>query len=556
LREKFKHIFLVLTPSERQKFWTLILLHFFISIADIAALAFLLFVINFYIHPSVVSGQEFLPDWFLKPGSVTLIAVFFFVFGIKNITGILVSDAQHKFIGRVAVRISQANMQSYQQGSYEQFVNMDSSVYIRKIALQPFEFCQYILSGIQQITIQSALIILTVTAILFYNAKLFLLLFLILLPPVVSVFFIIKRKLTTAKKNIQTSNERSFRYLLDALKGYVESNIYNRNDFFFQRFSNARQQFSKHLFNSISVQSMPSRIIETFAVLGLFILIVVAKWSGGNDSSTLITIGAFMAATYKIIPGIVKIINAAGQMRAYEGSIHDLIAVPEKSEIPGQPDKTNSLFSLQMLDVSFNYGEHQVLKDFSLTIKKGEITGIAGKSGKGKTTILNLLLGFLRPGEGKILFNDQPVSQGEIKSYWSQFSYVRQQPFFIHDTILRNIILEEHNYDKTKLEKAITVTGLKDLISQSADGLDKIITENGKNISGGQQQRISIARALYKDAGIILLDEPFNELDETSTSVLMRYFLDMAVAGKTVVLVTHDSQCLSFCHKIISLDEQ
>src|SRR4030095_1971249 len=99
---------------------------------------------------------------------------------------------------------------------------------------------------------------------------------------------------------------------------------YQRNDFFHRRFSIARKTFSGHLFDSLSVQAMPNRIIETFAVLGLFILIVIAKWSGVRDNSTLIMIGAFMAAAYKIIPGIVKIINAAGQMKAYEDSIADL----------------------------------------------------------------------------------------------------------------------------------------------------------------------------------------------------------------------------------------
>ena len=103
------------------------------------------------------------------------------------------------------------------------------------------------------------------------------------------VFFYIKKELAAAKKNILVSNESSFRYLLDAMKGYVEGNIYQRNDFFLQRFITARQVFSKHLFDSLAVQTMPNRIIETFAVLGLFFLIVIAKWSGINDNAALIT---------------------------------------------------------------------------------------------------------------------------------------------------------------------------------------------------------------------------------------------------------------------------
>src|SRR4029077_5813747 len=113
-------------------------------------------------------------------------------------------------------------------------------------------------------------------------------------------------------------------------------NIYDRNDFFLKRFINQRRKFSSYLFDSFALQTMPSRIIEIFAVLGLFILIAIAKWSGNNDSGALIAIGAFMAAAYKIIPGIVKLINVAGQIRAYEYSITDLI---EKKETRKGPEK-------------------------------------------------------------------------------------------------------------------------------------------------------------------------------------------------------------------------
>jgi ABC-type multidrug transport system fused ATPase/permease subunit len=164
----------------------------------------------------------------------------------------------------------------------------------------------------EQIITQSFLIILTIAAILLFNAKLFLLLLLVLLPPVILVFYIIKKRLTHAKIQIRTTNERSFQHLLDALKGYVEANIYNRNEFFLGRFMKHRRTFSRYLFDSLALQSMPNRIIEIFAVLGLFILIAIAKWSGNGNSAALITIGAFMAAAYKIIPGIVKLINVAG----------------------------------------------------------------------------------------------------------------------------------------------------------------------------------------------------------------------------------------------------
>ncbi|HEV8273800.1 MAG TPA: ABC transporter ATP-binding protein [Chitinophagaceae bacterium] len=554
MKKKLKHILSILTRTERRQFWIQIGLNIFISIADIALLALLLLVINFYINNSG-DRLDFLPSWMLDSGSVTLIAIFLILFSIKNLLGIMISNAQFKFSGQVAVRISKQKLDSYLHGSFTEFVNIDSAEHIRKIAFQPFEFCQHILTGIQQIIIQSFLILITIIAILLFNAKLFFLLFLILLPPVTLVFFFIKRKVSAGKKNIHSANENSFRYLLDALKGYVESNIYNRNDFFLHRFTVARQQFSKYLFNSLSVQAMPGRIIETFAVLGLFILIVIVKWSGVNDSFPLITIGAFMAGAYKIIPGIVKIINAAGQMKAYDFSIYDLGFGEKDEREKSEIINSVAINSVEFKDVGFSYDDQNVLNKLSFKINKGDFVGITGKSGKGKTTILNLLIGFLSPKNGEILINDKPASFNMIKDYWPVISYVRQQPFLIHDTILRNIILEEASQKDKKLEQVLAISGVNNFINRSADGLSKMITENGKNISGGQQQRIAIARALYKDAELVILDEPFNELDETSTLSLVNYFKELSAAGNIVIMVTHDNKSLSYCNKIISLDE-
>ena len=554
MKEKFQHILQILTPAEKRQFWIQVVFNIFISVADIASLAFLLLIIDFYLSNSI-DRLDFLPSWMIDPRSVSLIALFFILFGIKNLLGILISSAQYKFIGRVALRISQNKLENYQQDSFEGFINIDSSKHIRNIALNPFEFCQHILFGLQQILIQAILILFAITAILLYNAKLFLLILLILLPPVTFVFLYIKKRLTATKKSIQASNERSFQYLLDALKGYVEGNIYQRNDFFHVRFSKARQIFSRDLFESLSVQTMPNRIIETFAVLGLFVLIVIAKWSDINDTSTIITIGAFMAAAYKIIPGMVKIINAMGQMRAYDFSINELETFAEKPKSEDQIRRTGRIYAIQIRNLDFQYTYNHVIKNFSLSIKKSDFIGITGKSGKGKTTIFNLLLGFLSPSNGEILINESIVSTKGIKNYWPQISYVRQQSFFIHDTILRNITLEEDGYNKERLESALIISGLNDFIKGSSDGLNKMITENGKNISGGQQQRIAIARALYKNAELILLDEPFNELDEGSTVLLAQHFKEMSTAGKIVVMISHDSKSLSFCNKIISFDE-
>jgi len=550
----FRNAFSILTKAEKRHFRFLIVADIFISIVDVLSLAFLLGIIQFYVQPQKSFVFSFLPSWMLDKNSVLLIALFFLLFSAKNLLAFFVSKEQQKFFGTIAIRLSKNGLVNYQSGDFEEFVNVDSSNHIRRIAHQPFEFAQYILSGIQQILTQSFLIFIAIIAVILFNAKLFFLLLLLLLPPVVAVFYFIKKRLSHYKSQIWYNNDRSFQYLMDALKGYVEANIYNRNNFFLNRFIYYREKFSSYHFDSISLLTLPARAIEVFAVLGLFILIAVANWLGGDNSTEFLTIGAFMAAAYKIIPGAVKIINAMGQIKAYELCIFGLDQKNESQENSATQEK-NAIQSVSFKNISFNYGDVQIIKNFSFHLERGDFLGISGESGKGKTTILNLLLGLLSPSNGQILINSNVEDSQSIKAYWSSISYVRQQAFLIHDSIRSNITLEEETLDVEALETAIEISGVNNMVSDMHNSLNKLVSENGKNISGGQQQRIVLARAVYNNADLILLDEPFNELDEGSEYALLGYFKQLANSGKIIVLITHNKKSLRLCNKIISLDE-
>ncbi|MES1218254.1 MAG: ATP-binding cassette domain-containing protein, partial [Bacteroidota bacterium] len=298
---------------------------------------------------------------------------------------------------------------------------------------------------------------------------------------------------------------------------------------------------------------MPPRIIEIFAVMGLFILIAISKWSGNNNTDYVVTIGAFVGAAYKIIPGIVKIINISGQISAYEFSLTDLANANQQLKVNAAKSNFSNIDSIQLTNICFSYDQQQVLNDFSFYIRKGDFIGISGDSGKGKTTVLNILLGFLQPSKGEVLINNKSACKEDIQALWPFISYVKQQPFFIHDTILRNVTLEEDNHNSTKLQFALEASGIIKISERYPEGLDKMITENGKNISGGQRQRIAIARALYKDADLFILDEPFSELDEESECTLIQTFKELSLQGKMVILITHNKKVLSACTKLISL---
>jgi ABC-type multidrug transport system fused ATPase/permease subunit len=548
---------------------TLILLDIVINIADIAFLALLLFLARLFTEPAGRTVGPFtMPAWLTGANLLLPIIVFFLLYGAKNFIGFLIYRAQCRFLSRIATRISEKKLSGYLDGGYEGYVNVDSSVNVREISYDPTEFAAHILGGIQQIITQGTLILFTVTAIVFYNAKLFLLLFMILLPPVYAIIYFIKVRRRSAKDQVRTTGERSLQHLQEALTGYVESNIYHKNRVFLDRYIAYQKKFNKYISDQLIVQGIPNRVIETFALLGVMVLILVNRWSGSAAGTSFISIGVFMAAAYKIIPGIVRILSIGGQINTYAFTINSLARAEaldvredqldsreDGGNARGEPaDGVETIRCVEFRQVGFHYGGTSILNDLDFRVRPGDFLGISGQSGKGKTTILNLLLGFLAPASGEICINGAAVDASMRQQYWKRISYVKQQAFLVHDTLMRNIVLDATAHDAERLQWAIRSAGLGGLIESFPEGLDKVINENGKNISGGQRQRIAIARALYKDADLILLDEPFNELDEGSECDLLHCFRDFTRTGRSVILITHNKSSLSFCNKIISLD--
>lgn len=553
MKQILKDIFKILSRRETQRLWQLSVADVFISILDIIFLIVLLYVINFYTQSAVPASTKYFSPALFNEHPVLLIILFLLLFTIKNILGFFISKAQFNYVYGVASRISRDNLLQYLNGPYTDYIHVDSSVMNRRISQQPIEFCHYVLNGFQQIFSQTVLILITIFAVVIINPLLLPLLILILVPPVFLISIFIKRKLHEGRMQGKRMSEKSLQHLQEALAGYVESNLNSKNNFFTNRYHRFQSQLNHYLSERLTIQNMPTRFIEVFAVFGLFLLILFNFLTSHQHSIPLIALGALMVAAYKIIPGIVKITNLAGQVKTYAYTAKGLTngegSSAETADIPA------SISSVGFENVYFDFGRKNLLKSFSLTLEKGDMIGISGISGRGKTTLVNLLLGFLSANKGDIYINGLIADAGTRRKFWKRISYIKQQHFFLHGSVAENITFEESDYDKKRLNDILTLTGIDQMTHLFSDGLDTVITENGKNLSGGQRQRFMLARALYKDFDLLILDEPFSELDKAAEVELLKQLRTLANMGKIILLITHNTDAFSFCNKKIQLDD-
>lgn len=209
--------------------------------------------------------------------------------------------------------------------------------------------------------------------------------------------------------------------------------------------------------------------------------------------------------------------------------------------------------SIRFENVSFRYGKRIVLKDLSFTIQKGERIAIVGPSGSGKTTLAGLLMRFWEPETGRILADGRPLETLSKKAWRKKTSLVTQEPLLFHDTLRQNLTLG-HHYNQVDIELALSSAYADNIISSLPEGLETLVGERGMKLSGGEQQRICLARALLRNPELLILDEPTSSLDSHSEQQVQKA-LEATVEGRTAIIIAHRLSTIKNADRILVLKD-
>ena len=281
-----------------------------------------------------------------------------------------------------------------------------------------------------------------------------------------------------------------------------------------------------------------------------------------NEEKIIPIIGLFAAASFRLMPSIVRIMQTLQKIKynlpIIEGVLEEMNKKNDIHEIYSTSNKkliAHNFKKIQFDKINFNYDNscESVIKNLTFEIKKNEILGISGKSGSGKTTLINIVSGLLKIKSGKVFVDDKLV-EGNIKFSKNTIGYVPQRIYLLDDTIKNNIAFgeSEDSIDNKKIIDLINNVKLKELVDKTNKGVETNIGEFGDKLSGGQIQRLGLARALYLSPKILILDESTNALDVDTERSIFDYLLKIKT-NLSIIIVSHKKSILEKCDKIIEL---
>ena len=347
--------------------------------------------------------------------------------------------------------------------------------------------------------------------------------------------------------------------ILESFGNIREVKIFNRSDFFSNKLKNENFSKTKLTYLHTTLVNSPRFYLELVSVIALSIFIVSFISQEKNIVELISIIGVFVAGSFRVIPSLNRIISARQHIKYHENTL-DLIfnELNQKENEPDIFEESNNNFefksSIRLKDISFKYlkADDYILNNINFEIFVGESVGIIGKSGSGKSTFVDIFSGLLFPQSGSVSIDNYILKNKDFPRWKNLIGYVSQSTNLIDDSILANVAFGDLNPNKNRVDNVLKDAQLYEYVYSLPDGINTNIGENGINLSGGQIQRLAIARALYKQPKILILDEATSSLDNDTENFLIKS-INTLKRKVTILMIAHRLTTLSDCDRIYEL---
>lgn len=565
--KKIKIVFNFLNKKEKKSLLFIFFLSIIASLLEVFSIAAIIPVIG-----SVFAAEELNSNIqifslikkftnFFNHDSDTTYSFFIFlgIFLLKNIYLMFFVYIKNKHLNLINFRISEDLLKKYLNLPYQFLLNSNSIKIIKNV--EEITSCVGYIENLLNILTEIFLLILFLFflsqvnfKIVFYSIAFFIFFGFILKYATSQKIKKIGYNRFIAARNKASSTSEIFQL-------YKEIKIYNKEAFFINIFDkNNRKEMSAQLqFNIFDI--VPKLYFETLFVILIVFFLIFLKTQNFSSVSIVMILGLFGASAYRIMPAINKLFRSF-QMLRYTfpplKTVYDHLNLSINDNFQNKKNDTQVFeASIEIKNLSFRYNnsEKEVFRNLNFLFSKKKVSGILGSSGSGKSTLLNLITGFLHPSSGEILSGNNSIFNN-IDSWRSSIGYVSQESAILDTTIIENIAfgLQKNEIDNKKIEKVLKLSNLSKFVKDLPMGLHTECGERGNNISGGQKQRLCIARALYFNRSILILDEATNALDKKIEKEIFDEIISLKDKIK-IIIITHNPDSIKYFDEILNLND-
>jgi len=492
---------------------------------------------------------------------VAFYGAFFLVifFSLKNLYQFFVAYIQARMIFNISKRNSLDLYKQYIRSEYLYYIDKNPSEIIRNIAI--VEDAILFLSHLINISREILLLFFSFFILFFIDVKITLVIFSFFIFSIIIILLITKNKSKKFASKINNFRSSEIKELNQSIEGIKDLKVFQQEEFFEKKFDLITGGIYLNKFYLSITHTIPKLILEIMSISFISILLVFFVNTTYSFELIIFKLTAYAVVIVRMLPSFSVIASNANQLRATIPALQILHGefsdrkkyLYQSASFNREEVMFNSFNSLVIKNINFFYEKtHPIIKNFSLEVRKGETIGIIGESGKGKSTLVNLILGLIKPADGDIKINNISIIDKKINKDF--FGFVQQNVYLLDDTIKRNIAfgVPDEEIDDEKIKKSMITAQIYDFVLNMNYGVETVVGNRGVKLSGGQVQRIGIARAIYRDPKILILDESTSSLDLKTEND----FLDTLKKLKkdvTMIIISHKKHTLEFCDKIFRI---
>ncbi len=566
-----KELFSLLTHQQRRKFYILQVLVVLVAIAEVASLAaigpFMALVGNL----ELIETNQFIHDFYIESGVNDPIS-FLFIIGLLVLLILILSAVLSTFTiwklsffaARTGAEIGDSLYEYYLRENILFHSVTTSSQLTKQIATEVARVTDHILQPCVQINARIVAVLFISIAIFIYDPVISMVSLSMFLIIYYVLFISVRNRLERNGSVISKVSRERFTLMNEGFGAIKEIKLLGREKSFINSFKASGEAFSEAYGSSNGLYNMPRYLMELIIYSGVIALILILlKKYDGELSQILPILAVFGLASFKLLPSFQQIYSGMAQIKSNISAleaIKDDIFLSRVVNKDALKNACNIGYGeyIELEEVSFKYPNksNYALDGITLKIPFKGVVGIVGPSGSGKSTLLDVLLGLISPSQGNVFIGGKKLDINNLRNWQDRIGYVPQNVFLSEGSVIENVAfgIEKESIDFEKVKKAVEMAHLKQWVNDLDDGYLTKIGERGVQISGGQRQRLGIARALYNDAEVLFFDEATSALDGITENIIMEAIGSIG-SKKTIIMIAHRLNTVKNCDLIFMIEQ-